>query len=135
MDVREYIEANASGFFTTLKEWLAIPSISGDPARRGDVRRSAEWLEAHPDVASVNYAGLPSSPWHAAAAKYAPLGVGAVLSFELKGGVDAGRALVEASGGITLSRIQEIAATGVDIISVGALTHSAPALDLGLDMR
>ncbi|TPX05243.1 O-acetyl-L-homoserine sulfhydrolase, partial [Schumannella luteola] len=55
----------------------------------------AEWLENHPDVASVNYAGLPSSPWYAAANKYAPQGVGAVLSFELKGGVDAGRALVE----------------------------------------
>lgn len=55
----------------------------------------AEWLEGHPDVASVNYSGLPSSPWYAAANKYAPKGVGAVLSFELKGGVDAGRALVD----------------------------------------
>ncbi|MEC5184299.1 O-acetylhomoserine (thiol)-lyase [Cryobacterium sp. MP_3.1] len=55
----------------------------------------AEFLESHPDIASVNYAGLPSSPWYAAANKYAPLGVGAVLSFELKGGVDAGRALVD----------------------------------------
>ena len=52
-------------------------------------------LESHPDVASVNYAGLPTSPWYAAANKYAPKGVGAVLSFELKGGVDAGRALVD----------------------------------------
>ncbi|TFC19565.1 bifunctional o-acetylhomoserine/o-acetylserine sulfhydrylase [Cryobacterium algoritolerans] len=55
----------------------------------------AEWLENHPDIASVNYAGLPTSPWYAAANKYAPKGVGAVLSFELKGGVDAGRALVD----------------------------------------
>jgi len=55
----------------------------------------AEWLENHPDVASVNYSGLPSSPWYAAANKYAPKGVGAVLSFELKGGVPAGRALVD----------------------------------------
>ena len=55
----------------------------------------AEWLENHDDVASVNYSGLPSSPWYAAANKYAPKGVGAVVSFELKGGVDAGRALVE----------------------------------------
>ncbi|TFB48752.1 bifunctional o-acetylhomoserine/o-acetylserine sulfhydrylase [Cryobacterium tagatosivorans] len=55
----------------------------------------AEWLENHADIASVNYAGLPSSPWYAAANKYAPQGVGAVLSFELKGGVDAGRALVD----------------------------------------
>ncbi|MCU1446950.1 bifunctional o-acetylhomoserine/o-acetylserine sulfhydrylase [Cryobacterium sp.] len=55
----------------------------------------AEFLENHPDIASVNYAGLPSSPWYAAANKYLPLGVGAVLSFELKGGLDAGRALVD----------------------------------------
>ena len=47
----------------------------------------------------------------------------------------AGRALIEASGGITLARIREIAETGVDIISVGALTHSVRALDLGLDLR
>jgi acetylornithine deacetylase/succinyl-diaminopimelate desuccinylase-like protein len=47
MDVREYIEANASDFFAALKEWLAIPSISGDPERRDDVRRSAEWLRDH----------------------------------------------------------------------------------------
>lgn len=55
----------------------------------------AEWLDSHPDIASVNYSGLPSSPWYAAANRYAPKGVGAVLSFELKGGVDAGRALVD----------------------------------------
>lgn len=44
------------------------------------------------------------------------------------------RALVEASGGITLDTIADIARTGVDIISVGALTHSVRALDLGLDI-
>ena len=45
----------------------------------------------------------------------------------------AGRATSEASGGVTLERVAEIAATGVDIISVGQLTHGARALDLGLD--
>lgn len=45
-----------------------------------------------------------------------------------------GRALIEASGGVTLATVRAIAETGVDIISVGALTHSAPALDLGLDI-
>ncbi|MGO4595516.1 bifunctional o-acetylhomoserine/o-acetylserine sulfhydrylase [Leifsonia sp. 2TAF2] len=55
----------------------------------------AEFLESHPDVATVNYSGLPTSPWYATANKYAPKGVGAVLSFELKGGVDAGAALVD----------------------------------------
>jgi nicotinate-nucleotide pyrophosphorylase (carboxylating) len=47
----------------------------------------------------------------------------------------AGRAMVEASGGITLDTIADVAATGVDVISVGALTHSASALDLALDVR
>ena len=41
--------------------------------------------------------------------------------------------MFEASGGVTLETIRDIAATGVDFISVGALTHSAPALDIGLD--
>ena len=46
-----------------------------------------------------------------------------------------GRAELEASGGITLDNVREVADTGVDFISVGALTHSAPALDLSLLMQ
>ncbi|KRF31165.1 carboxylating nicotinate-nucleotide diphosphorylase [Yonghaparkia sp. Soil809] len=47
----------------------------------------------------------------------------------------AGRAITEASGGVSLDTVRAIAETGVDVISVGALTHSAPALDLGLDIE
>src|SRR5579864_1322757 len=46
MDVRGYIEANSGEYFAALKRWLAIPSVSADPARRDDVRRSARWLAA-----------------------------------------------------------------------------------------
>jgi nicotinate-nucleotide pyrophosphorylase (carboxylating) len=46
----------------------------------------------------------------------------------------AGRALLEASGGLTLQAARDVAETGVDYLSVGALTHSAPALDIGLDL-
>ncbi len=46
-----------------------------------------------------------------------------------------GRALLEASGGLTLRRARAVAQTGVDYLAVGALTHSAPALDFGLDLR
>jgi acetylornithine deacetylase/succinyl-diaminopimelate desuccinylase-like protein len=46
MDVHDYVEANSGEFFAALKQWLAIPSISADPARRDDVRRSAGWLAA-----------------------------------------------------------------------------------------
>jgi len=49
--------------------------------------------------------------------------------------ITAGRVLLEASGNMTLERIAAVAATGVDFISVGALTHSAPALDLSMRIR
>lgn len=56
---------------------------------------------------------------------------------ELRAGVEliAGRAEIEASGGVNLDTVRAIAETGVDVISVGALTHSARALDLGLDIE
>jgi nicotinate-nucleotide pyrophosphorylase (carboxylating) len=55
---------------------------------------------------------------------------------ELRAGlaIVAGRAIVEASGGVGLDTVRAIAETGVDVISVGALTHSVRALDLGLDV-
>ena len=56
----------------------------------------AQWLEAHPKVATVNYAGLPESRFHALAQRYLPRGAGAVFTFGLKGGYQAGVALVEA---------------------------------------
>jgi nicotinate-nucleotide pyrophosphorylase (carboxylating) len=46
-----------------------------------------------------------------------------------------GRAKLEASGGLTLSNAHAYAKTGVDYLAVGALTHSAPVLDIGLDLR
>ena len=49
--------------------------------------------------------------------------------------VVAGRGLVEASGGVNLDKVRAIAATGVDFISVGALTHSPPAMNLALDFE
>jgi O-acetylhomoserine (thiol)-lyase len=55
----------------------------------------AEWLSKHPSVEKVNYASLSNSPWNKLAKKYAPKGSGAVLSFELKGGVEAGKKFVE----------------------------------------
>ena len=56
----------------------------------------AEWLEVRDEVESVNYAGLPSSPWFERGKKYAPKGTGAVLAFEIKGGVEAGAKFVDA---------------------------------------
>ena len=61
-----------------------------------NAQRVAEFLEGRDEVLQVNYASLPSSPWHARAQKYSPKGSGAVLSFEIEGGVEAGRRFVEA---------------------------------------
>jgi O-acetylhomoserine (thiol)-lyase len=55
----------------------------------------AEWLQQRDEVEAVYYAGLPSSRWYDAAKKYLPNGAGAVVSFDLRGGVDAGRAFVD----------------------------------------
>ncbi len=61
-----------------------------------NAQRVAEWLQSRDEVDSVNYAGLPSSPWYERGRRYAPRGTGAVLSFEIKGGVEAGKRFVDA---------------------------------------
>jgi O-acetylhomoserine (thiol)-lyase len=55
----------------------------------------AQWLSSHAKVAWVSYAGLPDDPYHALQQKYAPRGAGAVFTFGLKGGYEAGVKLVE----------------------------------------
>jgi nicotinate-nucleotide pyrophosphorylase (carboxylating) len=49
--------------------------------------------------------------------------------------ITAGKAILEASGGVSLASVRAIAESGVDVISVGALTHSAPALDISVDLE
>jgi acetylornithine deacetylase/succinyl-diaminopimelate desuccinylase-like protein len=55
MDVREFVEGHASEFSTALCEWLAIPSVSANPAHHEDVRRSANWLAGY----LIDHAGFP----------------------------------------------------------------------------
>ena len=56
----------------------------------------AAFLEKHPQVSSVNYASLATSKWNKLASKYSPKGSGSVLSFEIKGGIEAGKKFIEA---------------------------------------
>lgn len=82
----------------------------------------AQWLAKHPGVISVNYAGLESSPWYANGKKYAPLGTGAVLSFEIKGGLESGKKFVE---GLELhSHVANIGDVRSLVIHPASTTHS-----------
>ncbi|MEY2814776.1 MAG: hypothetical protein RIS05_524 [Actinomycetota bacterium] len=82
----------------------------------------AVWLENNPHVEKVNYAALPSSPWHALAEKIAPKGTGSVLSFELKGGVEAGKKFVESLK--LFSHVANIGDVRSLVIHPATTTHS-----------
>ncbi len=82
----------------------------------------AEWLEKHPQVEHVSYPGLLSSSLHHLAKKYTPKGPGAVMSFELKGGLDAGRKFVE--GLKMFSHVANIGDVRSLVIHPASTTHS-----------
>jgi O-acetylhomoserine (thiol)-lyase len=81
----------------------------------------AKWLSAHPKIAWVNYAGLPGNQVHALAKRYCPKGAGAVFTFGLKGGFDAGIALV--SNVRLFSHLANIGDTRSLIIHPASTTH------------
>ena len=82
----------------------------------------AEWLEQHPQVESVNYSGLPSSPWYERGQKYAPNGTGAVLSFEIVGGLEAGKRFVDSLE--LFSHVANIGDVRSLVIAPASTTHS-----------
>jgi O-acetylhomoserine (thiol)-lyase len=82
----------------------------------------AEWLEQRDEVEKVYYAGLPSSPFYSAARKYLPRGAGAVLSFDLRGGVEAGRKFVD--GTELHSQLVNIGDVRSLIVHPASTTHS-----------
>jgi O-acetylhomoserine (thiol)-lyase len=61
-----------------------------------NAQQVAEWLEKHPSVSWVKYPGLKSSPYNKLAKKYLPLGCGSIVTFGIKGGLEAGRKLIDA---------------------------------------
>ena len=82
----------------------------------------AEWLSAHPAVAAVNYAGLASDKYSNLARKYAPKGAGAVFTFSLKGGYEAGVNLV--SNLKLFSHLANVGDTRSLVIHPASTTHS-----------
>jgi O-acetylhomoserine (thiol)-lyase len=87
-----------------------------------NAQKIAEWLAKHPQVESVNYAGLKSSPWYKAAKKYAPKGAGAIVSFEIKGGVAVGSKFVESLE--LFSHVANIGDVRSLVIHPASTTHS-----------
>lgn len=92
-----------------------------------NAQRVAEYLAAQPEVTGVNYAGLPTSPWHERAKSFAPKGAGAVLAFELDGGVEAATTFIDS---LTLhSQVANIGDVRSLVIHPATTTHAqlAPA--------
>lgn len=87
-----------------------------------NAQKIAEFLAKHPQVESVNYAGLKSSPWFKAAKKYAPKGAGAIVSFEIKGGVAAGAKFVDSLE--LFSHVANIGDVRSLVIHPASTTHS-----------
>ncbi|MER7733964.1 bifunctional o-acetylhomoserine/o-acetylserine sulfhydrylase [Streptomyces erythrochromogenes] len=82
----------------------------------------AEWLERRDEVSAVHYPGLPSNRWYEAGRRYLPRGAGAVLAFELRGGVEAGRRFVD---GLELfSHLANIGDVRSLVIHPASTTHS-----------
>ena len=102
---------------------LGVETLSLRVERHVDNTRAvAEYLEEHPQVLKVYYASLPSSPQHELAQKYTPLGAGAVLSFDIDGGLDAGRRFVD--GCEMLSNVANIGDVRSLVIHPASTTHS-----------
>jgi len=107
-----------------------LAALDGDIARAVAVAREASpGLKIEVEADTVEQAAA------AAAAGADMILLDNMSSDELRDAVGqiGGRAKTEASGGVTLETVRDIAGTGVDFISVGALTHSAPSVDIGLD--
>lgn len=108
----------------------------GDPARLTELLRAAKAQLGHTTHFEVEVDGMHQiEPVLAAGVDTIMLDNFTLEELEAGVALVAGRARVEASGNVNLGTVSAIAATGVDVISVGALTHTVAALDLGLDVE
>ena len=108
-----------------MNAFLTITGIETLPLRMerhvANAETLAHFLEGHPAVAWVSYAGLPSSPYHALAGKYLPKGAGSVFTFGLKDGFEAGVRLVESVN--LFSHLANVGDTRSLIIHPASTTH------------
>ncbi len=110
---------------TPFNAFLLLQGLETLPLRMAqhleNARTVATWLEQHPQVAWVRYAGLPSSPFHDLAAKYLPQGPGAVFAFGVKGGRAAGGRFIEALE--MISHLANIGDAKTLVIHPASTTH------------
>ncbi|MDX1580688.1 MAG: O-acetylhomoserine aminocarboxypropyltransferase [Alphaproteobacteria bacterium] len=108
-----------------MNAWLTLLGIETLPLRMerhcSNALAVAQHLESHDKVEWVSYAGLSSSPYHKLAAKYLPKGAGAVFTFGIKGGYEAGRKMVESCQ--LFSHLANIGDTRSLIIHPASTTH------------
>jgi nicotinate-nucleotide pyrophosphorylase (carboxylating) len=123
----------ADGILVKDNHWRAVRAQSGNIAEavRRLRERAPQGLRVEVEVTS------PAEAEEALAAGADILLLDNMGREEMRAAVELarGRALTEASGGITLENVRAVAETGVDYISVGAITHSAPALDISLELQ
>merc|ERR1711938_485911 len=86
-----------------------------------NAEKVAGWLESHPAVESVTYAGLPSSPWHDRVARICPKGAGGLFTVALKGGYDACVRLVDSLE--LFSHVANLGDTRSLVIHSASTTH------------
>ena len=97
---RSEVMRDVGACLSPMNAWLLIQGLETLPVRMQahveNAGRIAQFLEVHPGVAWVSYPGLPSSPHHALASRYLPLGAGGILTFGVRGGRVAGERFIEA---------------------------------------
>ncbi|HCR12657.1 MAG TPA: bifunctional O-acetylhomoserine aminocarboxypropyltransferase/cysteine synthase, partial [Desulfovibrio sp.] len=109
-----------------INSFLVIQGMETLPLRAKahceNAQKVAEFLEAHPKVAWVNYAGLPSHKDHARAKQFFPIGPGAVFGFGLTGGIEAGKAFIKSVK--LCSHLANILDAKTLVIHPASTTHS-----------
>jgi O-acetylhomoserine (thiol)-lyase len=87
-----------------------------------NAQRVAEWLQARPEAVWVRYPGLPGDPHHERARRYFPKGAGGILSFGIRGGIEAGRKFIDALR--LFAMVANVADTRSMVIHPASTTHS-----------
>jgi O-acetylhomoserine (thiol)-lyase len=99
MRARAELLRDVGAALSPMNAWLLVQGLETlalrMPEHVANAQAVAEFLQARDEVAWISYAGLPDSPERALAARYLPLGAGAVFTFGLRGGREAGRAFIE----------------------------------------